>query len=116
VDLGGRTSLPMLAAVLAGADVTVAPNTGAAHLAAAAGTPVVSLFAPVVPATRWAPYGVPTVIVGRQDTPCAGSRARVCPVPGHPCLDLIDPDGVAAAVAELSAWPAERPAVAEVSP
>ena len=39
VDLGGRTSLPMLAAVLAGADVVVAPNTGAAHLAAAVGTP-----------------------------------------------------------------------------
>ena len=50
VDLGGRTSLRMLAAVLAGANVVVAPNTGAAHLAAAVGTPVVSLFAPVVPA------------------------------------------------------------------
>jgi ADP-heptose:LPS heptosyltransferase len=105
----------MLAAVLAGADVAVAPNTGAAHLAAAVGTPVVSLFAPVVPAARWAPYGVPAVIVGRQDAPCAGSRARVCPVPGHPCLDLIDPDDVAAAVAELSARPAERPAPAGVS-
>lgn len=102
VDLGGRTSLPMLAAVLAGADVVVAPNTGAAHLAAAAGTPVVSLFAPVVPAARWAPYGVPHAVLGRQDAPCAGTRARVCPVRGHPCLDLIDPGEVVAAVAELS--------------
>jgi hypothetical protein len=62
-----------------------------------------------------APYGVPAVILGRQNAPCAGSRARVCPVPGHPCLDLIDPGDVAAAVAGLSAWPAERPAPAEVS-
>ena len=115
VDLGGRTSLPMLAAVLAGADVVVAPNTGAAHLAAAVGTPVVSLFAPVVPAARWAPYGVPAIVLGRQDAPCAGSRARVCPVPGHPCLDLIDPDDVVAAVAELSGLPAARPVPAEVS-
>ena len=69
----------------------MAPNTGAAHLAAAVGTPVVSLFAPVVPAERWAPYGVPTVLLGDQDAPCAGSRARSCPVPGHPCLDRIEP-------------------------
>jgi ADP-heptose:LPS heptosyltransferase len=107
VDLGGRTSLPMLAAVLAGADAVVAPNTGAAHLAAAVGTPVVSLFAPVVPAARWVPYGVSVIVLGRQDAPCGGSRARVCPVPGHPCLDLIEPRDVVVAVAELSSRPAE---------
>ena len=120
VDLGGRTSLRTLAAVLAGADVVVAPNTGAAHLAAAVGTPVVSLFAPVVPAARWAPYGVPHRLLGRQDAACAGTRARVCPVGGHPCLDTIEPDAVVAAVAELAGrapapGQARRPAVAEVS-
>jgi ADP-heptose:LPS heptosyltransferase len=102
VDLGGRTSLPQLAAVLAGAEAVVAPNTGAAHLAAAVGTAVVSLFAPVVPSARWAPYGVPATVFGRQDAPCAGSRARLCPVPGHPCLDSVDPGDVVAAVAALS--------------
>jgi ADP-heptose:LPS heptosyltransferase len=102
VDLGGRTSLRTLAAVLAGADVVVAPNTGAAHLAAAVGTPVVSLFAPVVPAVRWAPYGVAHRLLGRQDAACAGTRARVCPVRGHPCLDTIEPEEVVAAVAELA--------------
>jgi ADP-heptose:LPS heptosyltransferase len=115
VDLGGRTSLPVLAAVLARADVVVAPNTGAAHLAAAVGTPVVSLFAPVVPAARWAPYGVPATVLGRQDAPCAGSRARACPVPGHPCLDQIDPVDVLAAVAELGGRPVFGTAAAEVS-
>jgi ADP-heptose:LPS heptosyltransferase len=115
VDLGGRTSLRMLAAVLAGADVVVAPNTGAAHLAAAVGTPVVSLFAPVVPAVRWAPYGVPGRLLGRQDAACAGTRARVCPVPGHPCLDSIDPGEVVAAVTELASLPANQPMPAGVS-
>jgi ADP-heptose:LPS heptosyltransferase len=91
----------MLASVLAGADVVVAPNTGAAHLAAAVGTPVVSLFAPVVPVARWAPYGVPSVVLGDQGARCAGTRARRCPVPGHPCLDTVDPCEVAAAVAAL---------------
>lgn len=100
-DLGGRTSLRQLAAVLAGAQVVVVPNTGAAHLAAAVGTPVVSLFAPVVPAVRWRPYGVPAVLLGNAAAPCAGTRARFCPVPGHPCLDLIDPAEVTQAVATL---------------
>ncbi|MFL6115616.1 MAG: glycosyltransferase family 9 protein [Catenulispora sp.] len=102
VDLGGRTSLAELAAVLSGAQVVVAPNTGPAHLAAAAGTPVVSLFAPVVPPARWAPYGVPTVVLGDQRAPCRASRARVCPVPGHPCLDTIDPADVCRAVTALA--------------
>jgi ADP-heptose:LPS heptosyltransferase len=115
VDLGGRTSLPVLAAVLAGADVVVAPNTGAAHLAAAVGTPVVSLFAPVVPAARWAPYAIPAIVLGGQDARCAGTRARVCPIPGHPCLDLIDPADVVAAVAELAGLRAGEPVPAEVS-
>ncbi len=106
VNLCGQTSLPLLASVLASADVVVAPNTGAAHLAAAVGTPVVSLFAPVVPAERWAPYGVPTVLLGDQHAPCARSRARSCPVPGHPCLDQIEPGSVVAAVAALA--PAAR--------
>jgi ADP-heptose:LPS heptosyltransferase len=102
VNLGGRTSLAELAAVLSGAQVVVAPNTGPAHLAAAAGTPVVSLFAPVVPPERWAPYGVPAVVLGDQQAPCRASRARVCPVPGHPCLDTIDPADVCRAVTALA--------------
>ncbi|WP_020659532.1 glycosyltransferase family 9 protein [Amycolatopsis benzoatilytica] len=101
VDLTGRTTLPELAAVLAGAGTVVAPNTGPAHLAAAVGTPVVSLFAPVVPAPRWAPFGVPAALLGDQHAPCRGSRARTCPVPGHPCLDGIDPAEVVAAVDDL---------------
>ncbi|MGO1336752.1 MAG: glycosyltransferase family 9 protein, partial [Cellulosimicrobium funkei] len=64
------------------------------------GTPVVSLFAPVVPAERWAPWGVPTVLLGDQEAACRGTRARVCPVPGHPCLG-VDPDDVVAAVDRL---------------
>ncbi|HVE29404.1 MAG TPA: glycosyltransferase family 9 protein, partial [Mycobacteriales bacterium] len=95
------TSLAELAAVLAGAYAVVVANTGPAHLAAAVGTPVVSLFAPVVPAARWAPYGVAGVLLGDQDAACRDSRATVCPVPGHPCLDSVTPEDVVAAVDKL---------------
>lgn len=98
LDLGGRTSLPELASVLRGARAVVAGNTGPAHLAAAVGTPVVSLFAPTVPAARWAPFGVPLALLGDQRAPCKDSRARECPVPGHPCLASVTAGEVAAAV------------------
>ncbi|MFD3448603.1 glycosyltransferase family 9 protein [Microbacteriaceae bacterium 4G12] len=110
LDLGGRTDLPTLAGVLERATAVVAGNTGPAHLAAAVGAPVVSLFSPVVPAIRWAPYGVPVELLGDQNERCAGSRARVCPVPGHPCLANVSPEDALAAVLRLSsaATPSER--------
>jgi ADP-heptose:LPS heptosyltransferase len=100
-NLGGRTSLRTLAAVLEGAAVVVTGNTGPAHLAAAVGTPVVCLFSPVVPAIRWAPYGVPMELLGDQEAACKDSRARVCPVAGHPCLTSVSPEQVLAAVNRL---------------
>ena len=103
LDLGGQLSLSELAAVLANAEVVVVPNTGPAHLAAAVGTPIVSLFAPVVPAEKWAPYGVPRVLLGDQHAPCRNTRMRTCSVPDHPCLSSIRPAEVVTAVGELRA-------------
>lgn len=100
-NLGGGTSLRTLAAVLEGAAVVVTGNTGPAHLAAAVGTPVVCLFAPVVPAIRWAPYGVPMELLGDQEAACKNSRARTCPVQGHPCLSSVTPEQVVEAVERL---------------
>jgi ADP-heptose:LPS heptosyltransferase len=102
VDLGGRLDLAGLAQVLGGAEVVVVGNTGPAHLAAAVGTPVVSLFSPVVPAVRWRPWGVAHELLGDQGAACAGSRARVCPVAGHPCLDGVSVGEAAAAVDRLA--------------
>jgi hypothetical protein len=46
---------------------------------------------------------VPQVLLGDQWAPCAGSRARVCPVPGHPCLAGVSAEAVLAAVERLAA-------------
>lgn len=101
LDLGGRSSWAELAAVLAGAGAVVVGNTGPAHLAAAVGTPVLSLFAPVVPASRWAPYRVPHILLGDQTAPCKDTRARLCPVAGHPCLASVTATEVADALEKL---------------
>lgn len=106
-DLGGRTDLAGLAGVLARAEAVVVGNTGPAHLAAAVGTPVVSLFAPTVPADRWRPWKVPQVLLGDSGAACAGSRARTCPVPGHPCLNGVPVESVVAAVRMLAPQPVE---------
>jgi ADP-heptose:LPS heptosyltransferase len=100
-DLGGGTSFAELADVLASARCVVVGNTGPAHLAAAVGTPVVSLYAPTVPAVRWRPWRVPHELLG-VDVPCAGCRARECPVPGHPCLGGLAVEDVLAAVERLA--------------
>jgi histidinol-phosphate phosphatase family protein len=104
-DLGGRTSLRGLAAVIGRADCVVVGNTGPAHLAAAVGTPVVSLFAPTVPFGAWGPWRVPWIRLGDAAAPCRHTRAATCPVPGHPCLSGIEPERVVAAVRLLTGGP-----------
>jgi ADP-heptose:LPS heptosyltransferase len=106
VNLAGQTSFAGLAAVIAGAACLVVGNTGPAHLAAAVGTPVVSLYAPTVPFGQWGPYRVPSVRLGDASAACRYTRASRCPLPGHPGLSDIDPDSVVAAVARLGAVPA----------
>jgi len=100
-DLGGATDLAQLATVLEGAAAVVVGNTGPAHLAAAVGTPVVSLYAPTVPAVRWRPWRVPHAILNER-VPCVDCRARTCPVPGHPCIDELPLETVLAAVEQLA--------------
>jgi ADP-heptose:LPS heptosyltransferase len=101
LDLGGRCDFAELAAVLAGAAVVAVANTGPAHLAAAVGAPVASLFAPTVPWVRWRPWGVAHEAVN-AGVPCAGCGTE-CKLEGHPCLAGVEPAQAAAAVERLTA-------------
>jgi ADP-heptose:LPS heptosyltransferase len=91
--------------VLAGAEAVVVGNTGPAHLAASVGTPVVSVFAPVVPVGRWGPWRVPTRILGDQSIGCRRCRARRCPLPEQLCLRPVTADAIIDAVHSLAAAP-----------
>jgi ADP-heptose:LPS heptosyltransferase len=101
-DLGGRLDLAGLAHLLREASAVVVGNTGPAHLAAAVGTPVVSLFSPVVPLQRWGPYTPHRIVLGDQHAACRGTRAVDCPIPLHPCLATVEPDTVVDAVTTLT--------------
>jgi lipopolysaccharide heptosyltransferase II len=97
-DLSARTTLRETYGVLARARVAVGPDSGPMHLAAAAGTPVVSLWGATTPA-RSAPYGSEDlVLVGR--VACAPCYLRQCPI-GRQCMETITPARVLAQVARV---------------
>jgi ADP-heptose:LPS heptosyltransferase len=100
-NVAGETSMSELAELIAMADAIVVGNTGPAHLAAAVGTPVISIYALTVPPVRWRPWAVPHELLF-HDVPCAGCRARVCPVPGHPCVGEVSPERALAALHRLT--------------
>jgi lipopolysaccharide heptosyltransferase II len=93
LDLTMRTTLRESYGVLARARLAVGPDSGPMHLAAAAGTPVVSLWGATAPA-RSAPFGSENlVLVGR--VPCAPCYLRRCPI-GRQCMRDITPARVIA--------------------
>lgn len=66
LNLCGNTTPKQLAAVLAEADVLIAPDTAAVHLARAVDTPVIGLYA-VAPARLSGPYQRTSYCVDRYD-------------------------------------------------
>lgn len=89
VDLVGKTSLPVTAAVIAAASMVVANDSALAHLAGLLGTPLLTIFGPSNEAA-WAPYGAERLVLPLDscDIPDFGSRAVTvrCSDPHAPCL------------------------------
>lgn len=104
-NLMGHLSVRELMSVIATADVVVSGATGPAHLGAALGTPVVSLFDPRrnnLP-VRWKPLG--TGLLLRPDVPtCDKCIGNVCPY--WDCLDRVTINHVVAAVRHVTKTPA----------
>lgn len=70
MNLGGKTTLDELAAVIASADLFIGNDSGPMHLAAAFDTPSISLFGPTI-ASKWAPRGAQHRFI-QKDYPCTG--------------------------------------------
>jgi ADP-heptose:LPS heptosyltransferase len=92
IDLTGNSLLEMTA-VLKAAAAAVGPDSGPGHLAAAVGTPYVTLFGPT-PASRHAPYGCEHLIV-QSDLDCAPCYKKQCPERHKQCMENIAVDEVA---------------------
>ena len=101
IDVSGETSLEMLAATLSIAHACVANDSGAMHLAAAVGTPVVALFGPTreyetAPLAR---SGGRAEVLTHQVW-CRPCMLRECPI-DHRCMTGIDPARVLVSVKRL---------------
>lgn len=95
VNLTGRTSLGALVGLVARMSAFVSNDSGAMHLAAAAGRPVVALFGPTDErATR--PIGSHAVMTASVF--CRPCLLRECPI-DHRCMRRIPVDDVSRAVA-----------------
>jgi ADP-heptose:LPS heptosyltransferase len=100
--LAGRTGLAELAALVATARLVISNDTGVAHLAAAYGTPSVTLFGPVSPALWGPPAGN-----GRHVALWKGTGTR----PGDAHGGQVDPRLLAIGIGEvLTAAAAAQPA------
>lgn len=89
VQLAGRTSVLQLAALLARAAVFVGNDSGPAHVAAAVGTPVVSVFGPTVPRFGYAPFGEAHRLVQHPTLacrPCHRHGPHRCPLGHFRCM------------------------------
>ena len=86
-SLVGQLPLSVSAALLAGAAAAVGNDSALCHLAAACGTPVVTVFGPTRP---WAtaPVGPRVTVLRVEGLPCLECD-RGCWVPGHPCMTAL---------------------------
>lgn len=98
INLIGKTSLLELAAVLKAAKAGVGPDSGPAHLAAAVGTPFVTLFGPTPP-RRLAPYKCEHLVV-QSDINCTSCYKKKCPGLDRKCMRLISAKAVMGKLAE----------------
>lgn len=98
LDLRGRTSLPVLGAVLARLALFLTNDSGPAHIAYALGTPSVTVFGATDPA-QWGPPPGPHRVV-MQDARCRPCDAAVCPL-GTPCIEAVTMEAVRAAAEEV---------------
>jgi heptosyltransferase-2 len=97
-NVTGKTDLGTAAALFAEMDLVVTNDSGAMHLAAAVGAPIVAIFGSTSPAWT-APLGNRTRIIVR-DEPCAPCFARTCGI-GTVCLTRIEVDEVYRACDDL---------------
>ncbi len=79
-------------AVMNLSDMVVSNDTGSAHLAAAAGASILTIFGPTSPGAT-APYGTRSYTI-QGDAPCAPCRHFTCPLPAQMCMRNIKPASI----------------------
>jgi heptosyltransferase II len=95
IDLTGRTAIDDLPALLSQCHLFIGNDSGAMHVAAAVGLPVVAVFGPTDPFGT-APV-TPRCSIVQEKPYCSPCFLRRCPT-DHRCMTRVTPDAVEAAV------------------
>ena len=103
VNLCGQTSILELGQVLSQAGLLVCNDSGAMHVAAAVGTPVLAVFGATVPAQGYSPWRIKSEIVqvDLSCRPCGAHGHDECPLGHHDCMKKVTPEMVLQAAGEL---------------
>jgi lipopolysaccharide heptosyltransferase II len=99
-DWTGQLSVAELAALLERADLFVGADSGPAHVAAAAGARVITLFSGTNNPAMWRPVG-PRVLVLRHEVACSPCHRQRCPWTDHACMAGIAAERVVQAMQEM---------------
>jgi heptosyltransferase II len=94
IDLTGKTAIADLSSLLSQCHLFIGNDSGAMHVAAAAGLPIVAVFGPTDPCST-APV-TPRCIIVQQKPYCSPCFLRRCPT-DHRCMSAITADMVEAA-------------------
>jgi lipopolysaccharide heptosyltransferase II len=96
LDRVGKTTLREAVGIIQRAKLAVGPDTGLMHIAAAVGTPVISLWGATDP-QRTGPVGFADLVI-RGQAPCAPCKRRRCAI-GRICMQSITTSMIAAKAA-----------------
>jgi heptosyltransferase-2 len=107
IDLTGKTSIHDLPALLSQCHLFIGNDSGAMHVAAAVGLPVVAVFGPTDPFGT-APV-TPRCSIVQEKSYCSPCFLRRCPT-DHRCMSRVSPEAVEAAarqwISSMEAHPA----------
>ncbi|MBC7785308.1 MAG: lipopolysaccharide heptosyltransferase I [Burkholderiales bacterium] len=92
INLAGKTNLKELVALLDGASLVIANDSGPMHIASALNRPLVTLFGPTNP-VRTGPYARPETVT-RLQIACSPCYSRTCS--HHSCMQWLEVEQVLA--------------------
>lgn len=96
LNFAGKTSLRQLAALISRCVLFITNDTGAMHIAAAVGTPIVAIFGST-DSQRTAPWGNGHIIVQKKIR-CSPCMKKKCPKRYHKCMKEVETQKVLKAI------------------
>jgi lipopolysaccharide heptosyltransferase II len=93
VDLRGKTEIRELPILFDACDIYIGNDSGPAHLAAAQGLEIFSLFSGTNDWKVWRPWTERFHLLS-YPVPCSPCEARICPLQHHDCMEKLSADEV----------------------